>query len=69
MYVLVYIFFKSYPDNNIKKMVIKSIYFIASNNKDLAKTCIEKFIDLLKLKNEDIISQTIICLRKLILEV
>ena len=45
------------------------MYFITVNNKDLSKNCIEKFIDLLKLKNESIISQTIICLRKLILEV
>ena len=45
------------------------MYFITVNNKDLSKICIEKFIDLLKLKNEGIISQTIICLRKLILQV
>jgi vesicle coat complex subunit len=80
----------NYPNLNLKKMIVKSIYHICKINSQreaqsqknnsnisdpsfskisISSLCIERLIDLLKLKEEGVISQIIICLRKLILEI
>jgi vesicle coat complex subunit len=62
------------PNNNIKSSIISAIYHICKNNStksnsQIPSLCIENLIDMLKLKEENLISQIIICLRKLILEI
>ena len=77
----------NYPITQIKKLIIKSIYFIckiksqktaeiddSNNNQEItvnniAYICVEKLIDCLKLKEEEIISQVIVSLRKLVNEI
>jgi vesicle coat complex subunit len=58
--------------NNINVSVVSSIYYICQRNKEnsmISSFCIERLIDMLKLKDDNIISHVIICLRKLILEI
>jgi len=64
----------NFPNLSLKKMIIKIIYYISKrnfniNSQSITSLCVEKLIDLLKLKEEGVISQIIICLRKLILEI
>jgi vesicle coat complex subunit len=55
--------------NSTNKSTINSSNPAASFSHTLTSTCIEKLIDLLKIKDEGVISQIIISLRKLLLEV
>jgi vesicle coat complex subunit len=61
----------SYP--NISRSVVSSIYHICQTNKDnnsnISALCIERLVDMLKLKDDNVIAQIIISLRKLILDI
>jgi hypothetical protein len=60
-----------YYSPNLNRMIITSIYIICKfhNDNKMSSICIERLIDLLKLKEENIIAHIIICLRRLIQEV
>jgi hypothetical protein len=55
--------------NNVNKMIITTIYQICKNEQKLSSICIERLIDLLRLKEDNIVAQVIICLRKCIQDV
>jgi len=79
------------PVIQIKKLIIKGIYFICkinssgilnqegklekisniqdTSNNTIARLCVEKLIDCLKMKEEEVISEVIISLRKLVNEI
>jgi len=67
----------NYPNSNLKISIIDAIYRIcilnstktSNTNSNISAICIEKLIEFLKLKEEGVISQIIISLRKLILEI
>jgi hypothetical protein len=59
--------------HNISRSVVSSIYHICQKNKttssQITALCIEKLVDMLKLKDDDVIAEIIISLRKLIFDI
>lgn len=61
--------YSSYPSYSINRMLVQAIYYISKKDKELANIAIEKLIDFLKIKDDHLVSQVIIILRKVIFEV
>ena len=61
--------YSTYPLPSINRMLVQAIYYISKKDINLANICIEKLIDFLKIKDDNLVSHVIIILRKLILEV
>jgi hypothetical protein len=61
--------YSSYPSVSLNRMLVQAIYYISKKDRELANIAIEKLIDFLKIKDDHLVSQVIIILRKVIFEV